>query len=278
MTLVLIQRCKPCSLNCWIGSLLQAGIRLPSRSTGWLNGLAAGEQAEAFTLQRDGTCRRQSMPVRDRIFVERAALVHHLQLEAERLHGPRCGTGVVSVADQTSCGKVLTETVRCVSKPPKIRYGYLQGVSSSFSPPLANALKAVNGLYRVQFRHNCELLHLDTQKRVATYACHDSKPPGSKASDSSQPVAEEAVGYDILVGTDGRNSRVRSLLQAQDPALKCSSTMTEYTYQSFSQLPPTGDSTRLLEACLQGPLPHQLAARSEAGCLAQQKWVLSHKL
>lgn len=63
---------------------------MPSRSTGWLNGLAAGEQAEAFTLQRDGTCRRQSMPVRDRIFVERAALVHHLQLEAEHLHGPRC--------------------------------------------------------------------------------------------------------------------------------------------------------------------------------------------
>ena len=101
---------------------------------------------------------------------------------------------------------------------------------------------------RVQFRHNCGLLHLDTDNRVATYACHDSR-----ASDSSQPGPEEAVGYDILIGTDGRNSRVRSLLQAHDPALKCTSTMTEYSYQSFSQLPPTGDSNWPLEACLQGP-------------------------
>ena len=43
------------------------------------------------------------MPVRDRIFVERAALVQHLQLEAQRLHGPRCGEDVVSDANKLSC-------------------------------------------------------------------------------------------------------------------------------------------------------------------------------
>ena len=117
------------------------------------------------------------------------------------------------------------------------QYGHPQRAWSSFLPHLATAVKPVNDLNRVQVRHNCELLHLDTDNRVAKYACHDSKAP-----DGSQPVAEEAAGYDILIGTDGRNSRVRSLLQAQDPALKCTSTMTEYSYQSFSQLPPTGDS------------------------------------
>ena len=65
-------------------------MRLPSIAGGPINGLRAGSKV-GFHLLADGATRSSVLERTNgaAIFVERAALVNHLRLEAHRLHGER---------------------------------------------------------------------------------------------------------------------------------------------------------------------------------------------
>ena len=53
----------------------------------------------------------------------------------------------------------------------------------------------------------------------------------------SKPSTIFDVGYSLLIGADGTQSKVRQLLQAHDPSLACEEVGARMVYQAFARLP-----------------------------------------
>ena len=80
-------------------------------------------------------------------------------------------------------------------------------------------------LYRIQLINGASVDSLDL-------------PGGSLRYSNGKGLSQES--FDLIVGTDGRNSQVREAMQADDPSMTVDMVPGPRSYVSFAGLPPTG--------------------------------------
>lgn len=79
---------------------------------------------------------------------------------------------------------------------------------------------------RVQLEYGQDLSNINFQDRVVTFQDDQNK--------------EHTSRFDFLVGCDGRRSRVRSLLEEQDPSMSHEEHVSDRSYKGFHRLPAVG--------------------------------------